>query len=74
VVGAGLGAGLAYAGIKNRKDFTRDAIADKMISELGSKATDETLTAVEQFRAGSVGVPNPLKGSVGKLTEFLGLP
>jgi hypothetical protein len=71
VVGAALGGGLAYAGIKNRKDFTRDAIADKMISELGSKATDATLTAVDQFRAGSVGAPNPLKGSVGKLTSFV---
>jgi acid phosphatase (class A) len=66
VVGAALGAGLAYSGIKNRKDFTRDAIADKMISTLGSKATDATLTAVEQFRTGSTG-----SGSVGKLANFV---
>jgi acid phosphatase (class A) len=72
-VGAALGAGLAYAGIKDRKDFTRNALADHVASKLGSKASNETLTALENFRAGSISskLQSSGSGSVGKLANFV---
>jgi len=76
LVGAGVGAGLAYMGIKNRKDFKRKALADYMRSQWGDKITNAQETALDHFVNGvkpptNAKVPKDSpKSAVSELRDF----